>query len=884
MKRLSTAETRATFLSFFEGRGHQRVRSSSLIPADDPTLLFTNAGMNQFKDTFLGREPRDYVRAASCQKCVRAGGKHNDFENVGATARHLTFFEMLGNFSFGDYFKREAIGHAWELLIGELGLPLERLWFSVYEDDDEAFEHWRSVGAPMDRILRFGEKDNFWSMGETGPCGPCSEIHYYRGASGGGTPDLVNGPGDDTIEIWNLVFMQYDRDASGRMSALPKPSVDTGAGLERLAMVLQGAATVFDADLLASLVAAASRIVGVPYGSDSRHDVSLRVLADHARSVSFLLADGALPGNEGRGSVLRRILRRALRHGKLLGTEGAFFARVCAEVIGAMGDAYPELAERGPFVLEVVESEEDRFERTLSSGLARLESWIAANRSARVVPGAVLFELHDTFGFPLDLAEEVVTLDHGRQVDRAGFDGQMEEQRRRARASWKGGKSLEARSVYGEAVGSARTEFVGYDRLAVEESPVVAVFQHGRAVERLDAAAGGEAELVLAVTPFYAQGGGQVGDTGLLRGTDLDAEVLDTLPAGDGIILHRVRLRAGRVQPGDRLRGQVDTVRRRAVMRNHTSTHLLHAALRQTLGPHVKQAGSLVAPDRLRFDFTHFAGVDGKTMQEIESLVNEQILADGPVDHERLPIDEALRRGAMALFGEKYGDVVRTCRIGDFSFELCGGTHVGRTGEIGAMKLVAERSVASGVRRVEAQSGTGALDRFRDAEEILARLESELNVTRDKLGDELARLRDRERTLERELRAVVQKGLTDGAGEGETREVRGVKVRTRLVRDVDPKMLRDLSDRLRDELGSGIVVLGSASEGKAQLVVSLTKDLVASSAGKLDAGRIVKELAPIIGARGGGGRADFAQSGGKEPERLGEALSAAAGVVERLLG
>jgi len=870
---MKSTEIRRKFIDFFAERGHRPVPSASLIPRNDPTLLFTNAGMVPFKAVFLGEESREYRRAVSAQKCVRAGGKHNDLENVGRTARHHTFFEMLGNFSFGDYFKREAIRWGWEFLTGVMGLPKEKLWISIYLDDDEAAELWQAeAGVPADRIVRLGEKDNFWSMGDTGPCGPCSEIHIDQGPEAGcGRPDCAVGACDCDrfLELWNLVFMQYNRDASGSLTPLPRPSIDTGMGLERLSAVMQGRKSNFDSDLFRPLIQAVEKISGRVYGESAGHDVSMRVIADHMRSTTFLLADGLLPGNEGRGYVLRRIIRRAARHGKMLGLDGPFLFGLVGEVVELMGGSYPELPDSAGRVEQILRVEEQRFSNTLRNGLSVLEGLIAEARAEgrKTLAGADLFRLYDTYGFPLDLAGDVAA-DAGLGLDTEGFDREMEAQKARARASWVGADEAIAPEYRRLAERLDPTLFTGYDGLE-GEATVLALFRDGRPVERAEE--GETVEIFTDRTPFYAEGGGQVGDRGRMQGEGVQVEVLDTKKPVDGLIGHHGRIVRGRLEAGLKLRLLVDATRRRATMRHHTATHLLQSALRELLGDHVKQAGSLVAPDRLRFDFTHFAALSRDEILRIEDWVNDRVLENLPVEKQEMSIDEALAAGATALFGEKYGERVRVVRAGEVSAELCGGTHVEATGEIGLFKILGESSVASGVRRIEALTGRPAVSHLRREEAELEAV-AELLKTRDDIAERLRRVLSEAREAEKELEALKAKMSASRAGDllSEAREIEGVKALAASVDGLSRKDLLTLSDSLRDRLGSGIVLLASKENGRAALVVSATKDL---AGGRLHAGNVLREVAARVGAKGGG-RPDMAQGGLKDASRLSEALAA----------
>jgi len=893
-------EIREAFLKYFEEHGHTRVRSSPLLPANDPTLLFTNAGMNQFKDVFLGAEKRDYVRAASSQKCVRAGGKHNDLDEVGKTARHHTFFEMLGNFSFGNYFKEDAIKFAWEFLVDVLSLDPARLWFTVYEGDaevspdEDAERFWEQVGAPRERILRFGRKDNFWQMGETGPCGPCSEIHYYMGES----PDdpensaaNVNGPGDTIMEIWNLVFMQFERSeiAPGKyeLESLPAPSVDTGAGLERLAVVLQGVKSNYDTDLIRPIVNFTAKLADRNYEPETKEGFAMRVIADHARATAFAIADGIVPGNEGRNYVLRKIMRRAIYQGRhTLGLEGVFFNQVTNFVVDFMKETYPELEVQREFIEKMVSLEEERFGSTLTVGLNKLDEVFAATKGA-MPEFKTLARLYDTFGTPRDLIR-VGLEERGFVIDEdefnRSFDAALQELQQTV-ASEKGEAKAKTNPVYTEIAGRLpRPVFKGYETTTVTDAKVVAVIK-GSEVESLNE--GDEGELVLDRTPFYAESGGQVGDVGLLIGPTSElAAVLDTYAPVQGLIVHKVRVDKGSFRVGDVIEAEVDVTKRDATRRNHTATHLMHAALREVLGTHVKQAGSVVAPNYLRFDFSHYQPLTAAEKEEIERLVNYYILRNEPVQTDEMQIEEAMRSGAMALFGEKYGDKVRVLSIkgleGVFSKELCGGTHVRATGDIGLFKITSDESIASGVRRIRAITGMDAYERFREAELLVDGLSSGLRTSRNDLPATVTRLQDELKKARREaeeLRLKLASGAGGGSANGdESREVAGVKVLAREASGLDAAAMRQLSDTLLARIKSGVVVLGRSSDGKVSLIVRTSADLT----GKVPAGQVIKELAPIIGGRGGG-KADMAEGGGTQPENLPAALQKSYEVVERLL-
>jgi len=887
---MTGGQIREAFLRYFERNGHTRVPSSPLVPGDDPTLLFTNAGMVQFKRVFLGEERREYARATTCQKCVRAGGKHNDLENVGHTARHHTFFEMLGNFSLGDYFKAEAIAFAWELMTKDFGLDKSRLKATVFTDDDDAFGLWKSVaGLSDDRVLRLGEKDNFWSMGDTGPCGPCSELHFHQGdhlpcvEEAAGRPcQGVACECDRWLEIWNLVFMQFNRDASGTMTPLPRPSIDTGMGLERIASVLQGKRSDWDTDLFAPLIARVSGLAGKRYGAGEDDDVSMRVIADHGRTATFLIADGVLPSNEMRGYVLRRIMRRAMRHGRMLGITEPFLYKTVPWVVESMGAAYPEIVRERARIEEAVRGEEERFAETLESGGRRIDEYLAAQGPGRgrAVDGGFLFTLYDTYGFPRDLAEDVLK-DRGWVVNdetNATWDTEMEAQRHRARAgaSFAAGDEGESVAVYQRLSGEIpRVEFVGYDTLTTPARILAMV----AGVQRVrEAAEGDEVEVILDRTPAYAESGGQMGDTGTLVGRQGRAEILDTYYRGNKLIVHRVKIRQGGLHENEDVAVTVETPRRLGLRQHHTGTHLLHAALRRVLGTHVAQAGSLVAPDHLRFDFSHGASVKDRDVESIEALVNEQVQANTPVTNQEMDIKEALASGAMALFGEKYGDRVRVVKIGDFSTELCGGTHLDATGQIGFFKVDTEGAVASGVRRIEAVAGTAAVEAVARQERVLREIGDILKIAPGEAPQRLRKLLDEQRVLERQLQELESKLARSKADDlvAAARQVNGVAVVAGRIDGLDADGLRAVADRLRDRLGSGIVVVGSVVDDKVNLVAAVTKDLTK----RFQAGKLVQEVARAVGG-GGGGRPDLAQAGGKEPAKLDAALEGVYDAVAR---
>lgn len=872
-------EIRARFLKYFEERGHTVVASSGIIPKNDPTLMFANAGMNQFKDCFLGLEDRGYYRAASSQKCVRAGGKHNDLENVGRTARHHTFFEMLGNFSFGDYFKKEAIAYAWEFLTVDLKLDTGRLYVTVYTDDDEAADIWNlQEGVPRDRIYRFGEKDNFWSMGDTGPCGPCTEIFWDNGAGTGcGSADCAVGCDCDRyMEIWNNVFMQFNRSADGALTPLPKPAVDTGMGLERITTVMQGVSSNYDTDLLQGIIRHIERHSGKKYGDNEKDSVSMRVIADHCRAVTFLICDGALPSNEGRGYVLRRIMRRAARHAKMLGVGEPLLCRMVEAVREMMGDAYPELAEREGYIRKVVLAEEERFAETLDRGLGILNDEVASLRAGgkTVIPGEVLFKLYDTFGFPVDLTADIVESE-GFTVDETGFEACMEKQRELGREHWKGsggtGIAEIHKTIHNRGV---RSDFVGYDALTVY-SPVLALVRDG--AEAMSAAAGDRVDVIVETTPFYGESGGQAGDGGIISSGSAHLEVAETSRPFPDLTVHHCHVREGAIRVGDAVNLTVTSSLRGAVARNHTATHLLQSALRQVLGEHVKQAGSQVTADRLRFDFTHFSAMTADEIRRVEALVNGFIMDNDQVSTQEMPVSEAVEAGATALFDEKYGDTVRVVRVGDVSMELCGGTHVRAAGDIGLFKIAGEAGIAAGVRRIEAFTGTGALAAVQQIEDEQRAVAILLKAEGGNPLDRLEKLLIRQRELHREIETL--QGRLNAAASGDLLEkavlVNGIKLLTVQVSVEDIKGLRDLSDTLKDRLGEGIVVLGADIGGKANLLVAVSKELSST----VKAGDLIRKLAPVIGGSGGG-KPELAQAGGSYPEKLGEALALAA----RILG
>jgi len=872
MKKLTGSEIREAFLKYFNGKGHTVVSSSPLIPANDPTLLFTNAGMNQFKGVFLGEEERGYKRAATSQKCVRAGGKHNDLENVGRTARHHTFFEMLGNFSFGDYFKRDAIAFAWEFLTVEMGLPKDKLHVTVFREDDEAEKLWLEVtDLPRERIARLDEKDNFWQMGDTGPCGPCSEILIDQGEDiGCGRPECKVGCDCDRfLEIWNLVFMQFNRDASGKLTPLPKPSIDTGMGLERITAVVQGVKSNYGSDLFQGLISSISKIAGKKYGNSPENDVSMRVIADHGRAITFLIGDGVIPSNEGRGYVLRRIMRRGARHGKLLGLDKPFLHTVSGLVIDQMAEAYPDLNSQRNYIARVIKNEEERFSETLDNGLRLLEEEVSRLRAKveSILSGEVIFKLYDTYGFPVDLTEDILK---GKDIslDMEGFEKEMAAQRERAKASWKGDVEDRARDIY-RAIAShiGGSNFLCYDHLSAK-SKVIKIVKDGEIVAA--AFEGDAVEVITEETPFYGESGGQVGDIGVIKTDSLVMDVEDTVKPLPNLIVHKGRMAKGEVREGDIVHLVVNKERRGAAALNHTATHILHSALRDVLGGHVKQAGSQVSADRLRFDFSHFSAMTDEEMRRVETLVNEKVRENLPVSTKVMTPSEAVKEGAMALFGEKYGDLVRVVSVGDFSKELCGGTHTGRSGDIGIFKILSEGGVAAGIRRIEAVTGNAAYKYLLTVEDYLSEAAGLLKTRPDSLVDRLSKLLQREKELEKTVSSLQNKlagGETDSLLNN-VREVKGIKVLSSRIEISDPKGMKDMADRLKEKLGSGIIILGSSDGAKATITTAVSGDLTK----QYHAGNLVKELAKIVGG-GGGGRPDLAQAGGPAIAKLDEALN-----------
>lgn len=864
------SEIRKQFLEYFVGKGHRIVKSSSLIPKNDPTLLFTNAGMVQFKDVYLGVDKRDYKRATSAQKCLRAGGKHNDLENVGYTARHHTFFEMLGNFSFGDYFKDEAIDFAWELITKIYKLPADRLWATVYEEDDEAYDIWnKKIGLSAQRIVHLGEKDNFWAMGETGPCGPCSEIVIDQGESFGcGKEDCrVGCDCDRYLELWNLVFMQYVRDSSGKLANLPNPSIDTGMGLERIAAVIQGVKSNYDTDLLRGIILDIEEIVGKSYGVDPSTDISMRVIADHARAVTFLISDGVLPLNEGRGYVLRRILRRAVRHARMLDIKEPFLYRLASCAKDIMKDSYPEIEERIGFVEDVVRNEEVRFLETIDRGLELLNTEVQKRAKDKILPGNVVFKLYDTYGFPVDLTEDIAK-EHGLVIDSPGFLKEMEKQKKQSRLAWKGSGGEELIPIYKEFVaGGLNVIFTGYENTA-DAGRITAIIRNGELVDSIKEGESGE--LITDRTPFYGESGGQVGDKGTINGDSGSASVLDTIKPFLYFIVHRIVVKKGTIWVGDKVELNVDKRLRYGAKTHHTTTHMLHAVLRELLGSHVRQAGSLVAPERLRFDFTHFSPIDDDTIRRIEDTIYNRIRWDDKVSVQTdVPYDEAIALGAIAIFEEKYGDRVRVVSIGDYSKELCGGTHLHTSGEVGLFKILHETSSAAGIRRIEAVAGESGWNFIRKQEETLTEASNLLKVPKSDLIPRLKKIIEENISIKDEVRVYKSKMISTKVGEllEHVKKINGINVLSAEVPGEGPEDLRKIWDNVRGKFKNGIAALGCRSDGKAYILIGVTKELI----DKYHAGKIVKKLAGIIGG-GGGGRADMAQAGGNMPDNLNAVL------------
>ncbi|MCD6353633.1 MAG: alanine--tRNA ligase [Proteobacteria bacterium] len=881
MKQRSGNEIRNLFLNYFEKHSHTIVKSSSLVPKNDPSLLFTNAGMVQFKGLFLGMEKKEYTRATSSQKCFRASGKHNDLENVGYTARHHTFFEMLGNFSFGDYFKKEAIEIGWDFLVNQLQIPKKNLWVTIYEEDDEAETIWnQQAGVPLDRIVRLGKKDNFWAMGDTGPCGPCSEIIYDQGPEMGcGRPECAVGCDCDRyLELWNLVFMQFNQDESGVKTPLPKPSIDTGMGLERIAAVVQGVKSNYDCDLLRTIITSVEELTEKKYGENPSDDLSIQVIADHSRAVAFLLSDGVLPSNEGRGYVLRRVIRRAVRHGKKLGLDKPFLYRTTGVVADIMQDAYPELSKARNFVAQAVINEEGRFLETLEVGLKLLQEEIEKLKEAQPprLSGDVVFKLYDTYGFPIDLTADILR-EKGISIDEEGFSVAMSSQRAKARKAWKGSGAKEVEEVYHTLVRKGiKTVFKGYE-FREWESTIECLLSEEKAVEELSS--GDTAQIITAETPFYGETGGQAGDSGQMKGDGWQAEVVNTLRPLPDIIVHQVKVTKGEVKKGDTVKLLVDNNKRKDLAASHTATHILQAALREVLGDHVHQEGSLVTADRLRFDFTHFSPLADRELKRIEELVNQKIRENAPVKTEVLSIEKALKKGAMALFGEKYGATVRMVEVGNYSRELCGGTHAESAGNIGFFKVVSETGIAAGVRRIEAVTGHGAWSYVRNWQEVIEELGARLKSPRGELVDKVAKLLEEEKQLQREIDKLRSQVASSHSRDifREIKTVKGIKVLSAQVEASDPKTLRNFADTVKDRLKSGIAVLGAKNNDKAMLVVMVTKDLTS----QFPAVEVINQVASVVGGHGGG-RPDMAQAGGVHPDRLEAALDKAYEIIERM--
>jgi alanyl-tRNA synthetase len=878
---MKSQEIREAFLDFFAKKDHKVLPSSYLLPKDDPTILFTNAGMNQFKNIFLGLEKRSYKRAATVQKCMRVSGKHNDLEQVGKTNKHHTFFEMLGNFSFGDYFKKEACTFAWELVSEVFKLKPDKMYITIYEEDEEAFRIWNEiVGISADKIFRFGKKDNYWAMGDTGPCGPCSEIHYDIDSSlEEGTPfELIAKGSDRFLELWNLVFMQFFQDEKGTLNPLPSPSIDTGMGLERMAAVLQKKKSNFETDLFMSLIEAICNFCSREYPSHDEGDVSVRIIADHMRALTFLIGDGIMPSNEGRGYVLRRLIRRAFRHGNLLGLEKPFLYRLVGVVSDIMKDAYPELLSLSSYISKVCLSEEERFSLTLSSGLRYFNQFVEEAKQARekCLSGEKIFKLYDTFGFPLDLTQELAA-ERKIAVDEKGFTDELEKQRQRARLSWKGDALQKEKKIYKE-LKNVRTQFVGYKDTQVSEAKILVLLSNGKRVIELKEGESGE--VILDQSPFYAEAGGQVGDTGLLKNPHFSAMVEDVFFPIPEIICHKVRILSGKIKIGDSVEASLDLERRRAISNNHTATHILHASLREMLGDHVKQAGSLVSSTRLRFDFTHYAPLTKEEIQKIEELVNAKIRENIEVETRVTTLEEGIQAGAMAIFEEKYGEKVRMVTIRDFSKELCGGVHVQSTGQIGLFKIVSESSIAAGMRRIEALTAEEAIKYVQEMEDLLLEAQSALNSPRKEILNQIEKLKSSLKEKEKEAKGLRQKLAHQKYKKEEhrVREIKGFSVLTQKVEGMNPAELRELADSLKQRLGSGVVILGTSFGQKVFLVVAVSKDLT----NRLPANLLIQQIAPLVGG-GGGGRPDFAQAGGTKPENLDQALEESFSEVEKML-
>jgi len=882
---MKAQEIREAFLDFFASNNHKIVKSSSLFPKDDPTILFANAGMNQFKNIFLGLEKRSYKRAASVQKCMRVSGKHNDLEQVGKTNKHHTFFEMLGNFSFGDYFKEEAIEFAWELVTEIFKLEQDKIYASVYEEDEEAFKIWNDgIGLSPDRIFRYGKEDNYWAMGDTGPCGPCSEIHYDidSGMEEGEPSALIAEGSDRFLELWNLVFMQYHQDEKGKLHNLPSPSIDTGMGLERVAASLQEKKSNFDTDLFLPLIEAVCDIAQREYPSHDEGDISVRIIADHIRAVSFLITDGIMPSNEGRGYVLRRLIRRAFRHGNLIGIQEPFLYRLVGVVCDIMKDAYPELLPSTTYIAKLCQSEEKRFSMTLSSGLPKYNQHIEESEvnkeGKKVLSGEKAFKLYDTFGFPLDLSKQLADERGDTTVDEEGFYIELNKQRQKARLAWEGASKQKGKKVY-EKLKDLRVRYVGYEKEKVSEAKVIALLKNGQEVQELKEEDSGE--IFLNHTPFYSEAGGQTGDSGILKNPHFSAVVENAYYPIPELIAHKAKVISGRIKVDDLVEAAVDASKRSAISNNHTATHLLHASLRQILGDHVKQAGSLVSASRFRFDFTHFAALSSSELKQIESLVNEKIRENIPVVTNVTTLEEGLKEGAVAIFEEKYGEKVRMVMIDDFSKELCGGIHAHSTGQIGLFTIISESSIAAGMRRIEALTGEEALNHVQENEELIGEIQQSLTSTRKEILKQIDKLKDTLKDRERESKALRQKlaNLKYEKRDDQVRKVKDVPVLVQRTEELNTTELRALADSLKQKIGSGIVILGAVSGEKVFLIIGVTKDLVE----RIKANELIEEIAPTIGG-GGGGRPEFAQAGGTKPEQLDLALKKSYSIIERMIG
>lgn len=874
-------ETREAFLAFFAKKNHKIVKSSSLLPKDDPTILFTNAGMNQFKNVFLGLEKRSYKRAASVQKCMRVSGKHNDLEQVGETNKHHTFFEMMGNFSFGDYFKEEAIEYAWELITDVFKLKKDNIYATVYEKDDEAFRIWNEVlGLSSDRIFRLGKKDNYWAMGDTGPCGPCSEIHYDIGpeVEKGKPSDLIEKGSDRFLELWNLVFMQYYQDEKGKQHPLPSPSIDTGMGLERIAAALQGKKSNFDTDLFSLLIEAVSNLSRREYPSNDKGDISVRIIADHIKAVSFLIADDIMPSNEGRGYVLRKLIRRAFRHGNSLGVKEPFLYMLVGVVCDIMKDAYPELLNSASYISKICQSEERRFSKTLSSGVRTFSQYIAEAKKEKkkVLPGAKAFKLYDTFGFPLDLSKELAE-EEGMIVDEKGFNHELEQQRQRARLAWEGAAKQKGVKAY-EKLKDLQVHYVGYEKNRVSEAKVIALLKNSHQVQELKE--GETGEIFLNQTPFYAEAGGQTSDSGILKNPHFSAVVEHAYFPIHELIAHKVKVISGKVKVSDKVEAAIDILKRKAISNNHTATHLLHASLRQILGDHVKQAGSLVSSSRLRFDFTHFAALSSSELEQIELLINEKIRENIEVKVKITTLEEGLKEGAVAIFEEKYGEKVRMVTINDFSKELCGGVHAPTTAQMGLLKIISESSIAAGMRRIEALTGEEALKHIQETDELLNEVQQVLNSPKKELITQIDRLKSSLKEEEKETKSLRQKlaNLKFQKKEEQIKKIKGVSVLIQKVKGLNNTELRELADSLKQKIGSGIVILGTTSENKVFIVAAVTKDIL----NRVKANVFINEVASMIDG-GGGGRPDFAQAGGAKTEKLDQVLKKSFSILEKMI-